>query len=107
MEDLEHLPLVICSQVDQHIAAAHQIQPRERGIFGHVVQRKDTPLTHRPDNAIAPFLLIDWDKEPFQATSRDGAQRVCWIDSSTGVLEYPGIDIRRKKVDGWREVSLL
>lgn len=67
LEGMKHLLLEGWSQINKYIAATHQVQSRERWIFCHVVQGKNTLLTDRLTNTMALPVSIQGSKEPLKA----------------------------------------
>ncbi len=68
MKDLHHAPLCGRIQIDQQIAATHQIQARERRITGHVLAGEDAQVAQTLGDAVVMVLL---DEEALQALRGD------------------------------------
>src|SRR5690242_8228613 len=96
VKGLNHLLLEGWSQINQHIAATHQIQLRKGGIFCHVVQSKKTLLTDCLTNTIMLPVAIKGRKEPLEALGRNSTERTGGVDACSGTSEHLGIDIGGK-----------
>ena len=74
--------------VDQHVAARHQIDARERRIDRDVLPREDAEVAHALLNPVVPILL---DEEPSQPLGTDFRLDALRIEAGARLVEEAGI----------------
>ena len=70
MEDVERPDLRVARQVDQQVAAGHQVEARERRILQQVVHREQHRLAHLAADPVAEVLLDEVARAAAPATRR-------------------------------------
>jgi len=89
MKDWPEFLLCLCTQIDEKVSAAEQIQPRERRIAQNVLRCKDD---HIPDLFTYAVKFVLFCKEPLQPLQRhicDDVGRVSTLASEVnGVFVY-------------------
>ena len=101
MEERHELLLQEGVHVDEQVAAADQVDPREGRILGDVLLGEDKAISNRLDHAVALAVL---DEEARQALGRDIGTDARGIDSGSRTLDGLGIDIGREHLH--RHVAL-
>ncbi len=84
MEDGEQPFLKRRRHVDQHIAAGHQVDARERWVDGEILSGEDAQVAHALLDPVVPVLL---DEEPAQPLRADLVLNTFRVDASARPLE--------------------
>ena len=67
VEDRDDTLLQRGAEIDQHVAAAHEVEPRERWVPRHVLRCEDADV---PDRLADPIAPVCFDEEPSQPVGR-------------------------------------
>ena len=74
MEDVEEPRLRLAVQVDEEVAARHEVEPRKRRVLQEIVRREEHHLAHLAAHAVAAVLLHEESPQPvFRDVGRDGS----------------------------------
>src|SRR5260370_23712403 len=84
-------------EVDQHVTATDDVDPRKRRILEKIVPSKNTDIADRFVNSIAAFHFDEKASQPIRRNIRPNTLRV---DPRTGFLNTSLVEVRAKKLDG-------
>ena len=101
MEDRDDALLQRGAEIDQHVAAADQVELRERRVPRHVLRREDARVPNRLADLIAP---VRFDEEAAQPVGRDLGLDACGECPGAGSGDRGGAEIGGEHLD--REMAL-
>src|SRR6266478_6610670 len=84
-------------EVDQHVTATDDIDPRERCILKEVLSSENASIADRFVNSITTF---HFDKKASQPFRRDIGRNTLWVDPCAGFLNASLAEVRAEKLDG-------
>src|ERR1700683_76395 len=96
MEGRNNSPLQHRSQIDQQIAAAHQVQVREWRILHQVLLGEDA---HIPDRLVDLKSSIQPYEESLQSLRRNLRDRCLSVKAGAGAIERPVAEVGGKNLD--------
>src|SRR5271166_4016647 len=99
MKQRENLLLRAGLQIDQHVPAGNQIEPRERWVRQEILDREDHGLAQIANNAKTAALVYKKPAQAFRAHLRLGLRS---INAATCKSDCMGVHVRREdlKLDG-------
>src|SRR2546426_6155705 len=95
VEDRHYLLLQQRIHVDEHIAAADQVDLGERGVFGHVVPGKHAHVADTLVDLVVPIHLYKEASQPLRRNIRLNAFR---IGATASSVDGPVADIRSENL---------
>ena len=104
MEQGQQLALHLRFQVDQHVAAADQIEPRERRVLQEILGREGDRVAERLPGLVAVVLDIE---EPLEPVSVDVARDAGRVEARPGGRQQVIRDVGREDPDVERLAGLL
>src|SRR5713226_7028221 len=84
-------------EVDQHVAATDDVDPRKRWILKEILSSEDTHITDRFVNSIATFHVDEKAAQPFR---RDIGRNTLRVDPGAGFLNASLAKVGAKELDG-------
>src|SRR6266851_2170184 len=84
-------------EVDQHVPATDDVDPRKRRILEKIVPSENTDIADRFINSIATF---HFDEKPSQALRRDIRHNTLRVGPCAGFLNTFLAEVRAKKLEG-------
>src|SRR5713226_7330934 len=84
-------------EVDQHVAATDNVDPRKRWILKEILSSENTHITDRFVSSIATFHFDEKASQPFR---RDIGRDTVRVDPCAGFLNASLAEVRAKKLDG-------
>ena len=96
MEDPHHLLLQHRLQVDEEVAAAHQIEPGERRVLGQVLHREHDEVAHPPVDLVLPVAAGEVAGQPLLG---DIGLDVGGVDPLPRLLDGRLVDIGAEHLD--------
>src|SRR6266436_1900341 len=84
-------------EVDQHVTATNDVDPRKRRILKKVLSSENTHITDHFVNSIATF---HFDKKTSQPFRRDIGRNTLRVDPCAGFLNSCLAEVRAEKLDG-------
>src|SRR5437762_13055960 len=97
MKDRHDLFLQDRPEVDQHVTATNDVEPRKRRILKKVLSSEHTHVTDHFVNSIATF---HFDKKTSQPFRRDIGLNTLRVDPCAGFLNASLAEVRAKKLEG-------
>jgi hypothetical protein len=99
VEDLQHALLRLAVDVDEQVAAAHEVELREGRVAQHVVRREEHRLAQLLSDTVVPPLP---DEEAAEALGREVGSDGVGVDAGARVLKRLLVDVRGEDLYGGR-----
>ena len=96
VEDLDHLVLHVALQVDEQVAAADQVEPREGRVAEEVVRREDHPLAYLLPDPVSAVLAVE---EAAQARRAHVGLDVAGVEPLARPLQRALVQVRGEDLD--------